>query len=90
MEVRTYVHVRSHDGAKSAVLKPGDTVPDWAEVTNRAALLDAPEAAAPKEVAEPATEGPAVEDEKPTPKTSAPKATTRRKPAARATESKTE
>lgn len=42
MKVRAYVHVRSADGRESAVLKPGDTVPEWAEVTNPAALEDSP------------------------------------------------
>lgn len=38
--VCAYVHVQSEDGVKTAVLAPGDTVPEWAEVTNPAALTD--------------------------------------------------
>ena len=95
MRVRTTVHVRSEDGAKTAVLKPGDPVPDWAEVTNGAALLDAPEAkpaaapAASVEVPAP-VEAPAAPVEAETPTAPAAKPAARRKPAAKAAEAKAE
>ncbi len=38
MKVIARVYVQSKDGIKSSWLKPGDAVPDWAEVTNPAAV----------------------------------------------------
>lgn len=44
MKVRAHVYVQSEDLAKSAWLQPGDTVPEWATVTNPDALVDEPAA----------------------------------------------
>jgi hypothetical protein len=93
MRVRTTVHVRSEDGAKTAVLKPGDPVPDWAEVTNGAALLDAPEVDEPAAAPAAPVEAPAAPvDTAPAPAPEAPavKPAARRKPAAKAAEAKAE
>jgi pyruvate dehydrogenase E2 component (dihydrolipoamide acetyltransferase) len=87
MRVRTTVHVRSEDGAKTAVLKPGDVVPDWAEVANRDALLDAPEADEPAPAPAQPVEAPAAPVE---PEAPATKPAARRKPAAKAAEPKAE
>ncbi|WP_394620944.1 hypothetical protein JNUCC0626_18175 [Lentzea sp. JNUCC 0626] len=88
MKVRTYVHVRSVDGTHSAVLRPGDTVPDWAEVSNKDALdastepvdeVPAPVVATPVADA-PVVEAPVVEA--PAAPAPAPKTSGRRKAAA--------
>jgi hypothetical protein len=50
-KVKARVYVRAEDGSY-VVLKPGDTVPDWADVTNPDVLED--DAPAPVEDTEPA------------------------------------
>lgn len=65
--VNTRVFVRGEEG-REAILNPGDTVPDWAEVTNPDVILDeaaeteeapeAPEDTAPAEQPTPAKRAP--------------------------------
>lgn len=63
MKVRAYVHVRSSDGGRTALLAPGDEVPDWASVTNPDVLVEEPEPApAPAPAPDPEP------DEKPKPR----------------------
>ncbi|MDT8915754.1 hypothetical protein [Amycolatopsis sp. PS_44_ISF1] len=90
MRVRTTVHVRSEDGAKTAVLEPGDRVPDWAEVTNGLALLDEPAVTEPAPTPVLRVEVPAAPIEAPAELTPTPVKTVRRRPAAKTAEAKAE
>jgi len=84
MRVRTRVHVRG-DAGHEAWLSPGDTVPEWATVTNPRVLADEPEALAPADPpAADETPAPASEEE-PAP-APAPKRARRKAPAALASE----
>jgi len=71
MKVTAYVHVRGEHG-ENAVLSPGDTVPEWATVTN-ADVLEADAKILPAPAKEPEKE-PVKAPAKPAPrKAAAPK-----------------